>query len=152
MDLPGRLRVRLRPDELGEAAFLRLSGRLVEKCALGSVTFSRLTGSLHVIYEGGVEARARALETIFAFEPGSEAPPPHWERPLSFGMALGANGGAFEFQRANGAGPGSALRASFGGALPKISGLSAAAKHFGALKALANLLFEKKAGAFGCRH
>ncbi|MDR2459585.1 MAG: hypothetical protein LBE38_02195 [Deltaproteobacteria bacterium] len=72
LDIKGRLRLRLRPEELDPLAYQRLSALLAKGGDVKSVSFNCLTGSLLVIYEKDEALRRRILSKIIAFEPSEK--------------------------------------------------------------------------------
>jgi hypothetical protein len=97
LDVPGRLRLRCRPEDLGPDAFLALSARLMGIPGVRSVEFSRLTGGLLVLYGRGGSIKADVLEAVEAFDTGTPVPVSFLERPLLRATGEGppgAEGGA----------------------------------------------------------
>ncbi|MDR1165279.1 MAG: heavy metal translocating P-type ATPase [Deltaproteobacteria bacterium] len=68
-DLPGRLRVRVRPQDLGPDEFDRLATGLMKQGEVRYVSYNRLTGSVLAIYDAGPKRRAFILGTLERFEP-----------------------------------------------------------------------------------
>ncbi|MDR2200093.1 MAG: heavy metal translocating P-type ATPase [Deltaproteobacteria bacterium] len=73
-DVRGRFRLEFDPRDLGPEAFESLSEALLKSGEGRYVSFSRRTGSLLYVYQGGDAARGRALSIIAAFDPGERKP------------------------------------------------------------------------------
>ncbi|MDR2405481.1 MAG: heavy metal translocating P-type ATPase [Deltaproteobacteria bacterium] len=73
-DINGRLRLRFRPQDLGPADFERLASSVMKSGEVKFISFSRLTGSLLVIYDKGKVGRKNLIDAILAFEKGPYAP------------------------------------------------------------------------------
>ncbi|MDR1037250.1 MAG: heavy metal translocating P-type ATPase [Deltaproteobacteria bacterium] len=85
-DLRGRLRVRVEPVRLGAEGFDRLSATLMKYGGVKYISYSRLTGSVLVLYEDAPGKRLFILRTINEFEEQGIHPVSVTERePLSVG-------------------------------------------------------------------
>ncbi|MDR1079556.1 MAG: heavy metal translocating P-type ATPase [Deltaproteobacteria bacterium] len=85
-DLRGRLRVRVEPVRLGAEDFDRLSATIMKYGGVKYISYSRLTGSVLVLYEDAPGKRLFILRTINEFEEQGIHPVSVTERePLSVG-------------------------------------------------------------------
>ncbi|MDR2352009.1 MAG: hypothetical protein LBF22_02400, partial [Deltaproteobacteria bacterium] len=78
-DTFGRLRVRFNPEDLGPDSFEGLGTVLMRSGEVKYISFSRLTGSLLVLFDGGDKGRKFVLDGIKSFDPGDPVPVSYFE-------------------------------------------------------------------------